>query len=205
MRIILIVGCYLAVAHITFASPGRITNLSGVATNGGVCISWTAPTSTVGASLTNMDVRCDTSTISALNWKNKARVVWLSDPGVSGTTQTAVISDLAPDTTYYLAIKTQDSSGAWATMSNLLILKSGNTTYGVTLAWDPSTSSDVSKYAIYIGTGSGDYNTVTNIGNVTSCTVTGLLWGVTYYFVATAATSDGLESDPSNEVSIKRP
>ncbi|MCS7089586.1 MAG: fibronectin type III domain-containing protein [Verrucomicrobiota bacterium] len=71
----------------------------------------------------------------------------------------------------------------------------------VTLAWDPSPDERVVGYAIYYGTSSGVHPVRIEVGNVTNAVIEGLQPGVTYYFVATAFTADGLESDPSNEVS----
>ena len=74
----------------------------------------------------------------------------------------------------------------------------------LTLAWDPSPTSDVSIYRVYYGTQSQTYTTqaceVTNL----SCTVTGLTEGQTYYFAATAINSQG-EGNYSGEISYTVP
>lgn len=75
----------------------------------------------------------------------------------------------------------------------------------MTLAWDPSTDPTVVGYRIYYGVGSRDYSSYTDVGNVTTATVTGLSVDVTYYFAATAFNPDGLESDFSNEVTYRVP
>jgi hypothetical protein len=77
--------------------------------------------------------------------------------------------------------------------------------HNVTLAWDPSPDAWVAGYALHHGTASGNYTVHLDVGNSTSVTVSNLTPGVTYYFVATAYTSDGLESLPSNEVSYLVP
>jgi hypothetical protein len=72
----------------------------------------------------------------------------------------------------------------------------------VTLAWDASPDPDVAGYHLHYGTnGSGSYQVAIDCGNVTTNTVTGLVPGVTYWFVVTAYNTSGLESDPSNEIS----
>ena len=71
----------------------------------------------------------------------------------------------------------------------------------VTLAWDPNSEPDLAGYKLYYGLGSGQYDEIIDVGNVTTNTVTGLEDGLTYYFVVTAYNTAGLESDPSNEVS----
>ena len=71
----------------------------------------------------------------------------------------------------------------------------------VNLAWDPNTEPDVAGYRVYYGLGSRNYDHVMEVGNSTSCVVTGLEQGRTYYFAATAVNTANIESDFSNEVS----
>jgi hypothetical protein len=71
----------------------------------------------------------------------------------------------------------------------------------VTLAWDVSTSSEVTGYNIYYGTSSGDYLSSIDAGKVLTYSISGLQSGVTYYFAVTAYDTSGNESDYSNEVS----
>ena len=71
----------------------------------------------------------------------------------------------------------------------------------VTLEWDPNSETDLAGYRIYMGTASGAYGaTPIAAGLSTTCTVTGLVSGRTYYFAATAFNAGGLESGKSNEV-----
>jgi hypothetical protein len=70
----------------------------------------------------------------------------------------------------------------------------------VTLAWDRNTEPDVAGYKVYVGVESRKYDRVIDAGNETSCVVSGLEEGWTYYFAATAYSSNNLESDFSNEV-----
>lgn len=69
----------------------------------------------------------------------------------------------------------------------------------VQLVWDPSSSSDVSGYALYYGPSSGIYTNRKPTSD-TNLTVSGLVTGAHYFFVVTATNSAGLESLPSNEV-----
>ncbi len=71
----------------------------------------------------------------------------------------------------------------------------------VHLAWDPNTEPDLAGYRVYYGSGSRNYDHVMDVGNCTSCMVTGLEQGRTYYFAATAVNTANVESDFSNEVS----
>jgi hypothetical protein len=70
----------------------------------------------------------------------------------------------------------------------------------VTLAWDANTESDLAGYRIHLGTASNAYNTVIDVGNQNSYTVTNLNQGSTYFFSVTAYNAQGNESDYSNEV-----
>lgn len=70
-----------------------------------------------------------------------------------------------------------------------------------TLAWDVSTTPGVEGYRIHRGVASRVYDTVYDVGNVTSYKPPCLPDGKIYYFAATAY-SGSLESDYSNEVAI---
>ena len=69
----------------------------------------------------------------------------------------------------------------------------------VGLAWEPSTSAEVTGYNLYWGTnGSRTYTTVTNVGTATNITVR--MARVTNWIAATAYDGWGLESDYSEEL-----
>ena len=70
----------------------------------------------------------------------------------------------------------------------------------VSLAWDPSTSTDVVGYRVHYGSSSGSYGNFHTVGNQTTYTVSNLSNG-TYYFAVTAFDTEGNESTYSNEVS----
>jgi len=71
----------------------------------------------------------------------------------------------------------------------------------VTLQWDPNPEPNIAGYKIYYGTQSGNYTTTLDVGNFTSCVISDLDPGQTYFFAATAYNTDSYESDYSNEVS----
>lgn len=71
----------------------------------------------------------------------------------------------------------------------------------VTLAWNPSEDVTVTGYRLYYGAAPEQYTNSIVVGNSTSCTVTGLVNGTTYYFTTTAYNESGIESPFSNEVS----
>jgi hypothetical protein len=72
--------------------------------------------------------------------------------------------------------------------------------YTVNLSWDASRSTDVVSYDVYYGTASGVYTNNVLVGNVTSCTITSLSAGVTYYITVAAVDVNGQESAFSNEI-----
>ena len=70
----------------------------------------------------------------------------------------------------------------------------------VTLAWDPNQEPTVAGYKVFNGLASRSYNGTVDVGNWTSCIVSGLEPGKTYYFAAKAYDSAGNESDFSTEI-----
>jgi hypothetical protein len=72
----------------------------------------------------------------------------------------------------------------------------------VTLAWDSSPDANViANYNVYYGVASATYTNVAAAGTNLTISISNLVEGATYYFVATAVDTFGLESDYSNEVS----
>jgi len=75
----------------------------------------------------------------------------------------------------------------------------------VTLAWNSSTNPIVAGYNLYYGGTSGNYTNVISTGSATTATISGLIPGNTYYFVATTYSAPGAESLDSSEVSYTVP
>jgi hypothetical protein len=89
-----------------------------------------------------------------------------------------------------------------------LFLTPGLFAANVTLSWTPPTTNadgtpltDLAGYKLHSGTSSGNYTQNTDVGNVTSYTVTNLSGGTTYYFTLTAYDTSGNQSGFSNEIS----
>jgi hypothetical protein len=72
--------------------------------------------------------------------------------------------------------------------------------YQLTLEWDSNVEQDLAGYIVYYGTTSRDYKYDVDVGEETSCTISGLYSGVTYYFAVTAYDIDGNESPYSAEI-----
>ena len=75
----------------------------------------------------------------------------------------------------------------------------------VELEWDPNTEPELIGYKVYWGPSSGNYTSSKDVGKTTSCTVTGLDEGNTYYFAATAYDGSNNESGYSNQISYTVP
>jgi len=86
--------------------------------------------------------------------------------------------------------------------SNFSLSGNGVNSHSVSLSWTASTSPNISGYYVYRGTVSGGPYTRLNSSPVAATTYTDTTpqAGQTYYYVATAVNSNGLESGFSNEV-----
>jgi Fibronectin type III domain/Bacterial Ig domain len=80
-------------------------------------------------------------------------------------------------------------------------LFSSSALHAATLAWNASSSPNITAYTVRYGTTSGNYPSVINAGIALTATLPNLISGTRYYFVVTAQDSSGVESDPSNELS----
>jgi hypothetical protein len=72
----------------------------------------------------------------------------------------------------------------------------------VILNWNASSTPTVTGYNVYYGTSSGNYPYKLNVGDTTTCSLSNLTAGVTYYFAATAYDAYGDESAFSSEVNF---
>src|SRR5262245_10111579 len=75
----------------------------------------------------------------------------------------------------------------------------------VALAWDPNPEPDLAGYTVYFGTISGQCTNGVPVGLVTNAVIPNLNEATAYYFHVTASNTNGLESDPSAEVSYVPP
>jgi hypothetical protein len=75
----------------------------------------------------------------------------------------------------------------------------------VSLAWNANQEADLAGYRIHYGTTSKIYQYNVDVGNFTSCTISKLEEGKTYYFAATAYDTQSNESDYSKEAAYTIP
>jgi hypothetical protein len=115
-------GDYNQVWALDFETPPAAVTLTGEAGKYTAAISWTAPgdDGNVGTAVA-YDLRRSTSTITTGNFSSATQVT-TSSPQPAGTSECAELNGLSHCTTYYYALKTQDSDGNWSAMSNVLTL-----------------------------------------------------------------------------------
>ena len=75
----------------------------------------------------------------------------------------------------------------------------------VTVSWNPNSEETLAGYRVHYGTGSSDYQTIDDVGNITRYVIDNLNEGETYFFAATAYDLYGNESGYSEEVSYTIP
>ena len=75
----------------------------------------------------------------------------------------------------------------------------------VTVAWDKNAETDVIGYKFHYGEYSHNYQYTVDVKNNTSCSISGLAEGTTYYFAVTAYNDKNLESSYSEELAYTIP
>ena len=85
-------------------------------------------------------------------------------------------------------------------LASVLFIHPSCFAFHLTLKWDPNVEEDLAGYIVYYGTASRNYRYDVDIGDRTSCTISGLDEGKRYYFAVTAYDEEGNESPFSREV-----
>ena len=75
----------------------------------------------------------------------------------------------------------------------------------ITMTWDPNNEPDLAGYKVYYGSSSRNYEVFADVGNQTTCTLSDLEEGQTFYLAATAYDVTGNESDYSEELTYYVP
>jgi hypothetical protein len=75
----------------------------------------------------------------------------------------------------------------------------------VDLQWDPNVEPELAGYRVYWGTSSANYSSHMDVGNKTTCTLSGLQEGQTYYLAATAYDTSNKEIGFSNQITYTVP
>ncbi len=110
--------------------PAVVANLGvGSATATSLTLSWTAPGDDgTSGTASAYDIRYSTSAIDAGNWASSTQLSGEPSPQVAGSSETMVVSSLAPGTTYYFALMTADEVPNWSGMSNVASGSTGSET-----------------------------------------------------------------------------
>jgi len=190
------------VSAIPCTVPSAPQNLQSTAGNQQVTLTWQAPGSDGGSSITGYKVYWGTVSGSYTHVQEVGNVL------------TYTVTGLTNGQRYYFAVtafnavgesdKSNEVSAIPCTVPSApqnLQARAGNGS--VTLIWEPSGDNGglpISNYIIYYGTSQGDYTKTINLGNITSYTITGLTNGQRYYFAVSAINGVG-ESGKSREVS----
>ena len=85
-------------------------------------------------------------------------------------------------------------------LAAVIFIHPSSLAYHLTLQWDPNVDGDLAGYILYYGTASRNYQYDIDIGDQTSCTISGLVEGKQYFFSVTAYDQEGNESAFSREV-----
>jgi hypothetical protein len=104
------------------SAPADIANLTVETIEAeSVTLTWHAPgdDGTTGTA-SQYDIRYSTAPITAANWDAANQVTGEPVPQSSGSTETATINGLDPDTEYYFAVKAADEVPNWSGLSNVV-------------------------------------------------------------------------------------
>lgn len=182
--------------------PGAPILNSGTAGNGQVTLSWSAPSSDGGSSITNYLIYRGSSAGSGTLIATEGIVLTYVDTGVTN------------GATYYYKVSAKNGVGEGARSNELSAVPAtvpgaptlNSATAGnaqVTLSWSAPSSNGgnaVTSYKIYRGTSAGSESYLTTVGNVLSYTNGGLANGQVYFYRVSAVNAAG-EGALSNEAS----
>ncbi len=100
--------------------PAAVTDLgASVVTGNSITMQWTSPGDDANTGTASAyDLRRSTAPITSETFGQSTPVPGEPAPAAAGTAQSVTITDLAPNTTYYFALKTQDDAGTWSALSN---------------------------------------------------------------------------------------
>ncbi|MEZ5329519.1 MAG: HYR domain-containing protein [Verrucomicrobiales bacterium] len=102
-----------------------------------------------------------------------------------------------------VALRVAAAVAVWGMIASCVPAADGASAMGsVLLAWDANPEPDIAGYRVYYGEAAGIYPNSTDVGNVTTAKISGLEVGRRHCFVVVAYNASGLESLPSEEVSV---
>jgi parallel beta-helix repeat protein len=177
--------------------PSAPQNLTAVAGDGKVTLSWQSPARDGGSPITNYKIYRNGTLLATI-----------------GTNTSYVDYNVVNCVTYTYKVSAVNSAGEGPFSNEVtaipytvpsapqnLVATAGN--QEVSLSWQPPADnggSPITGYKIYYGTSTDNYTKNITVGNVTRYTITGLTNGQEYYFVVSAINGVG-EGPKSNEAS----
>ncbi|MHA3769972.1 TIGR02597 family protein [Verrucomicrobiota bacterium sgz303538] len=109
----------------------------------------------------------------------------------------------APATATVTAPATTDSKSVATTTAPSTTASAAKKARNGKLAWKPSKDADVAGYRVHYGNTRGKHDKTIDAGTATSASIPNLSNGNAYYAVVTAYNHAGLESKPSDEISVE--
>ncbi|MDJ1486330.1 S8 family serine peptidase [Cytophagaceae bacterium YF14B1] len=117
--------------------PAAVTDLTVSASkNSGLTLTWTAPADSSSGSASLYELRYATFPITPDNFGEAIRVSVPPKPGPAGMKETFTLTDLTPETTYYIAIQSSDYYHHTSALSNIAI---GKTAVSPVFSIEPDT------------------------------------------------------------------
>jgi fibronectin type 3 domain-containing protein len=186
------------------APPSSITSIQESLSQGSVMLTWAA---SLSAGVVGYNVYYGTQS-----------GYYTGEISVAGT-NAAVIDGIQEGVTYFFVVTAYDSSAQESFYSSersyalpsirppgsIVSIQPQFASNAVTLTWDPSPSSGVAGYNVYYGPYDGYYPNEVSVAGTNQAAISGLMDGVTYYFVVRAYDGAGQESDPSSQASYAVP
>jgi hypothetical protein len=150
--------------------PIGVTNLTGSGvTQVSFTISWPAPQDQPsGGQVSSYDIRYATTPLSEATWVSATQVSGEPSALAPGTQQSYTLAGLTPGTTYYVGMKSQDSSGNISVISNIV----SQTTQSAPVQSPTFSLSNSGAKSVTVG------NSITNL--ITTTLISGLAQQVTF-------------------------
>ncbi len=181
------------------ATPYRITNLAVSHTwSTKVTLTCTVPKSQsviFKDPVTQIELRMDDSFIKSSRDYNEAKIVQvIKNPGVASTKVTFTVEGLKPDTRYYFACRAFDTK--WNNESNVVSVKTEEAADDkiIRVKWVYKNDGGETPDSVIIVHGYTRAMTERPIavtGSKFQADITGLKWGVPYYWQVTTVSADG--------------